>query len=571
METKKLTVASYIHIDGVTEAEILGHLAVPQDKELADFALPCFRFAKILRKSPQVIAEGLKAEISAKNHPFSAVEAVNGYLNFKFDRGETACAVLNQVLKMGNAYGENGEGNGKTVCIDYSSVNIAKPFHIGHLSTTVIGGALYRIYKKLGYQAIGINHLGDWGTQFGKLIVAFRKWGSEKELKEGGVPALNRWYVQYHKAAELDPTLDDLARAKFKEIEDGKPEAMRLFTLFREITLKEVKKTYERLDIHFDSYNGEAFYNDKMQPILDELKEKGLMIPSDGAEVVDLSADDMPPCLLLRADGATLYATRDLAAAVYRKNTYDFCKCLYVVAYQQNLHFRQVFRVLELMGKPWAKDLEHVAFGMVSMEDGAMSTRKGKVVLLEDVLNRAVEKSLKIIAEKSPDLNDKEKVAEEIGVGAVVFFALSNNRIKDIVFSYDKVLNFDGETGPYVQYTNARCNSILRKAAAENIVVPLVLAKEDIAGIDNTESAALIALLERYPDTLREVLNRSEPSLLTRLLVDIAQAFNKFYLENRILNAEPALQKGRIVLVKATATVLKEGMRLIGMKAPEEM
>ena len=485
-------ISKIITIDGVTEEEISSLLVTPPDPKMGDLSLPCFKFAKVLRKSPAIIAEELAANIKEKLPAgVSDVCALNGYLNFKFDKLSEAKDVLDEIMAKGADYGSSDIGHGRKICLDYSSVNIAKPFHIGHLLTTVIGGSLYRIYNKLGFVSVGINHLGDWGTQFGKLIVAFKKWCSEEELAKGGMKVLTSIYVKFHEEAEKDPTLDDEARAWFKKIEDGDPEATRLFNIFKEVTLTEVKKTYERLKIRFDSYNGEAFYNDKMAPILQELTDKGLLIESDGAKVVDLSEYNMPPCLLVKADGATLYATRDLAAATYRKNTYDFYKSLYIVAYQQNLHFKQVFKVLELMGKDWAKDCVHVPFGMVSLEDGAMSTRKGKVVLLEDVLNKAVSKSLDIISEKNPDIENKEEVAETVGVGAVVFFALYNNRIKDMVFSYDKVLNFDGETALYVQYTTARCKSILRK------VGDFDYSKSDFSGLDNEESAAVSAAVSQ--------------------------------------------------------------------------
>lgn len=568
---KKELIASFINIEGVTQEEIYALITVPQDSEMGDFALPCFRFARALRKAPVMIAQELRDAILVKDHPFTAVEAVNGYLNFKFNKLEKAKKTLNAVLSMGTDYGTSQEGKGKTVCIDYSSINIAKPFHIGHLSTTVIGGALYRMYKKLGYNAVGINHLGDWGTQFGKLIVAFKKWGDREDLENRGIYALNEIYVKFHQEAEKDPTLDDLARKYFKLIEDGDKEALDLFYWFKEITLREVKKIYERLDINFDSYNGEAFYNDKMTPVLEELKEKGLTTISDGAEIVDLAEYGMSPCLLVKADGATLYATRDLAAAFYRKHTYDFWKCLYVVAYQQNLHFKQVFKVLELMGKDWAKDLVHVPFGMVSLEDGTMSTRKGKVVWLEDVLNKSVEKSLEIISKKNETLANKEAVAEMVGTGAVVFFALSNSRIKDIVFGYDKVLNFDGETGPYCQYTNARCNSILRKLGNLEEYLKAPLTDEELAGVDNKESDALITLISNFGSVLSDAVARYEPSVVTRYVVDVAQSFNKFYLENRILNADESQKRARVALVYATHVVLKEGLRLIGVQTPEEM
>ncbi|MDD4316129.1 MAG: arginine--tRNA ligase [Clostridia bacterium] len=564
----KRIIASLIDIEGECAEDIYNSIAVPPDDKMGDYALPCFAFAKKLRKAPTAIANELATAInSAKKPPIDRAEAVNGYLNIYIDKLYYAKDLLEKIIREGKNYGSSHIGEGRTVCIDYSSINIAKPFHIGHLCTTVIGGALYKVYKKLGYKTVGINHLGDWGTQFGKLIVAFKLWGKKERLDAEGMTYLNELYVKYHRESEQDVTLDDKARYWFRKIEEGDKDAVELFDLFKEITLKEVKKTYKRLKISFDSYNGEAFYNDKMQPVLDELDEKKLLVESDGAKVVELSQYDMPPCLLVKADGATLYATRDLAAAFYRKKRYDFYKCLYVVAYQQNLHFRQFFKVLELMGKDWG--LYHVAFGMVSLEDGAMSTRKGKVILLEDVLNKAVEKSLAIIAEKSPGLKDKQKISEKVGVGAVIFYALYNNRIKDIVFSYDKVLNFDGETGPYVQYTNARCNSVLKKAGFKALMNDDLPA--DFESINNVEGLKLITLLEDFPNVLADVTEKNEPCYVSRYLVGLCQAFNRFYYAHRIMDVEAPQKKARAMLVSSVHTVIEEGLRLLGIFSPAQM
>ncbi len=567
----KQEIAKLINVEGVDAVEAASFVVVPQDTTLGDYALPCFRFAKALRKPPVVIAQDLANEMSKMAHPFKKIEAVNGYLNFTLDRNAEAGKILSEVIEKGANYGSSNEGEGKTVCIDYSSINIAKPFHIGHLSTTVIGGALYKMYKKLGYNAVGINHLGDWGTQFGKLIVAYKLWGDTIDVEKEGMLALTKIYVKFHEEAEKDPSLDDKARYWFKQIEDGNEEALALFNMFKELTLKEVGKVYDRLDIVFDSYNGEAFYNDKMAPVLDELRAQNLVSVSEGAEIVDLSEYNMSPCLLVKADGATLYATRDLAAAFFRKNTYDFYKCLYVVAYQQNLHFKQVFKVIELMGKEWYKDLVHVPFGMVSLEDGTMSTRKGKVVWLKDVLDKAVEKSYAIISEKNANLKNKEEVAEKVGVGAVIFFALSNNRIKDITFSYDKVLTFDGETGPYVQYTNARARSILRKAGALTEELNKPFTTEELEGLSGKEGEELVSLISRFRATVSDAVQKYEPSIVTRYVIDVAKSFNRYYLNNRILNAEEKYVRARLALVYATHVVIEESLRLLGIKAPEEM
>ena len=559
---KNQRIASLIKIEGISEEEILSLLTTPKDLGYADVALPCFRFAKALRKSPVDIANALAAEISSSLPDFLlSCTALNGYLNFKFARDDMARSTLLKVLEQGNDYGKSDLGSGKTVCIDYSSVNIAKPFHIGHLSSTVIGGALARLFKALGYRVIGINHLGDWGTQFGKMIVAYKKWGDENTLK-GGVKALHKLYVKFHQEAEKDESLNDLGREYFKRIEDGDPESLALFEQFKAISLKEANRVYDRLGITFESYNGESFYNDKMQPILDMLEKKGLLVDSEGAKVVEVG-DDMPPCLLVRSDGATLYATRDLAAAFYRKNTYDFDKCLYVVAYQQNLHFKQVFKVIELMGEPWAKDLEHIAFGMVSLADGTMSSRQGKVVYLEDVLNSAVQKAKEIIEVKSPDLDGKDQIAEQVGVGAVIFGALTNNRIKDITFSYDKVLNFDGETCPYVQYTHARANSLLEKAGDYNVE------QADFSALENAHE--LISAIASFGDAIRAAADKREPSIVTRLAIDVAELYNKYYIDNRILNADPGVREARLLLTNAVKQVLRNALSLLGIAAPDKM
>ena len=468
-----------------------------------------------------------------------------------------------QILAQGEAYGGSDIGAGKTVCIDYSSVNIAKPFHIGHLSTTVLGGALYRIYRFLGYRVVGINHLGDYGTQFGKLIAAYKHWGSREEVEKGGIHAVNDLYVRFNN--EADEAMEAEAREYFRLIESGDKEANALFDWFKSLTLAYVQTIYDRLHIRFDSYAGERFYTDKMAPVVDELRQKGLLKESNGAQIVDLEPYGMPPCLILRSDGASLYATRDLAAAIYRKKTYDFYKCLYVVAYQQNLHFQQVFKVLELMGYAWAKDLVHVAYGMVSLEDGAMSTRKGKVVWLEDVISRCVERAREILEEKNPALENKDAVAETVGVGAVVFGALCNNKIKDITFSYDKALNFDGETSVYVQYTCARAASVLNKAQAEGLAGGAAPAAVGDAEFE------LVKLLAEFPAAVLQAAERYEPSIISRFCLDAAKLYNKFYLDCKILQAEGEVRAFRLSLTQAALSVLKTGLGLLGIGVPEKM
>ena len=562
MDYKKL-LADTVIIEGVESEEIAAQITPCKDRAHGDYSLPCFRLAAQLKKSPAELAKEVAGRVGCFNF-LEKAEAVGPFVNFTLNKSAYAKDVLEKVLSAGGFYGSSDTGAGKTVCIDYSSVNIAKPFHIGNLLNTVLGAALYRIYKKVGYHAVGINHLGDWGTQFGKMIAAYRKWGSPEQVEQGGVNALTELYVRFHKEAETDPALEDEGRLWFKKIEDGDPEALRIFNKFKEITLKDAQRVYDMLGVQFDSYAGESFYNDKMQPVIDELREKGLLKESQGAYVVDLEDEGMPPCLILKKDGATLYATRDLAAAFYRKKTYDFYKDLYVVAYQQDLHFRQWFKVVEKMGYDWAKDLEHVAFGMVSYEGRALSTREGYVVYLDELLTRAVEKAREIIEEKSPNLADKDKVARQVGIGAVVFFDLFNNRIKDIDFRWERVLNFDGETGPYVQYTHARCCSVLAKAGE-------LSAAPDYAALDNAEAQEVVRSLERFPELVREACQRNEPSLLTRFTVELASNFNRYYYENRILTEDAAASAARVNLTAATASCLRTALGLIGVEAPEKM
>ena len=560
MDYKKY-IADKIKVDGVSADEIYSSIALPPNSQMGDYALPCFRFAKVLRKSPAAIAQELASGLS-HDEVISDISAVNGYLNFSINKEGLAREVLSEIASKGEKYGSSDMGAGKTICIDYSSVNIAKPFHIGHLSTTVLGSALYKIFGFLGYKTVGINHLGDYGTQFGKLISAYKRWGNKEEVEKGGIHAINDLYVRFNN--EADDEMEKEAREYFRLIENGDKEANDLFEWFKSLTLEYVKKIYDRLDVHFDSYAGERFYTDKMAPVIDELKEKGLLKESEGAQIVDLEPYGMPPCLILRSDGASLYATRDIAAAIYRKKTYDFYKCLYVVAYQQNLHFRQFFKVLELMGKEWAKDLVHVAYGMVSLEDGAMSTRKGKVVWLEDVISKCVEKAYKVVSEKNPALANKDEIAEKVGVGAVIFGALYNNKIKDITFSYDKVLSFEGETSVYVQYTCARASSVIEKAGDFKPVLPEKLNFTD-------EEFEVIKTLAAFPDTVKDAADKYEPSYIARYAVDLAQKFNKFYFDCKILTAEEGVKDFRFELTKATLRTLENALGLLGIGVPDKM
>ncbi len=565
MDYKQAVAEAVAKCAGIEPQEAYGLIEIPADSALGDYAFPCFKLAKVLRKSPAVIAAELSDKLAAPAF-ISDTSVVGAYINFFLDKKQFINDTLLCVSAQGEAFGGGDIGLGKTVCVDYSSINIAKPFHIGHLSTTVIGSSLCRIYNFLGYKAVGINHLGDWGTQFGKLIAAYKKWGDREDVEKNSINAMLELYVRFHDEAEKDEALNDEGRAWFKKIEDGDEEALLIFNWFKELTIKEASVIYDMLGVRFDSYAGESFYNDKMQPVIDELKSKGLLEFSDGAYVVRLDEFELPPCIILKSDGATLYATRDLAAAFYRKNTYDFAKCLYVVAYQQNLHFKQFFSVLKLMGCDWAKDMEHVAFGMVSLEDGTLSTRKGKVVFLKDVLDKAVEKTRAIIEEKSPGLENKDEVAKTVGVGAVVFDTLSAARIKDITFSFERVLNFDGETGPYVQYTHARCCSLIRRAEFD-----FASHDKDFTALDNEEAFAAAKLLYSFPETVTRACEKNEPYLITKHVTELAKAMNKFYYEHRIITQDLSQSAARLMLAQCVKTVIKTGLSLIGVGAPERM
>ena len=562
MNLKASLACELARVAGISPDIALDAIETPPNPELGDFAFPCFRLAKSLRKAPASIAAELSAALSLPDG-FEKAVAAGPYINFFVNKAANAKNVLESVLREGARYGGRDIGRGRNVCIDFSSINIAKPFHIGHLRSTVIGNALYRIYEHEGYNCVGINHLGDWGTQFGKMIYAFLHWGSREEVEREGVSALVKLYVRFHEEAERDPSLDDEARKWFKRMEDGDEEALSLYRWMKELTLAEANRVYERLDIHFDSYAGESFYNDKMDRVITELDEKGLLKLDQGARIVDLGEYKMPPCIILRADGATLYATRDIAAALYRKDTYDFAKSLYVVAYQQDLHFRQWFKVVELMGYDWAKDLHHVNFGMVSVKDGTLSTRHGKVIYLADVLKKAVEKTAEVMAEKSPELTNRDEVAEQVGIGAVIWNGLYNGRIKDIVFDWDTVLNFDGETGPYAQYTYARACSVLRKAVPEGEI--------DFTKLTDASASAVIAAIAAFPDAVEEAMNKNEPYLVSRAVIEICAAFNRFYYDAHILDEDAATRNARLYLTKCAASVIKTGLGLVGLKAPERM
>ena len=558
---------------GLSVEDIMALIEIPNDEKMGDYAFPCFRLAKALRKAPQMIAADIAGRI-AGNEAFAKVENVNAYVNFFIDRAYFAGQVVEEVNEEGKMYGRSDEGAGRTVIVEYSSPNIAKPFHIGHIRSTVIGNAIYKLYDAVGFDVIRINHLGDYGTQFGKMIVAYRKWGSEDELAKDPIKTLLGYYTRFHQEAKEHPELEDEAREAFVKLEAGAPEETALWKKFRELSLAEFNRVYDMLGITFDSYAGESFYSDKMPRFIEELKEKGLLVESQGAQIVDLEEYGMSPAMITKSDGSSLYVTRDIAAAVYRKETYDFYKCIYVVASQQNLHFRQWKQVLELMGYTWQKDCIHVPFGLVSLSDGddikMMSTREGTVVFLEDVLNTAVEKTAEIMKEKNTSGLDIDEVSKEVGIGAVIFQELSNNRIKDYVFSWDKVLNFDGETGPYVQYTHARASSVLRNASEEELAA-IAQGGSDWSYLTGDAAYTLVKLLYRVPDVVLEAAEKYEPSIVTRHLVDIAQAFNKFYHDEHILVDNKDEKLAKLALVLASRTVIANCLGLLGIKAPERM
>ena len=541
--------------------ELATLLEYPPDSTMGDLALPCFRFAKIMRKAPKMIAEAIAASFACEG--VASVSAVNGYLNFKISPDFFGKTLLPEILAKGADYGKLNIGEGKTVVLDYSSPNICKPFHIGHLGTTVIGHSIRLTHEFMGYNCVGINYLGDWGTQFGKLITAYRKWGSKEEVEKGGIDYLVDIYVRFHAEAENDPTLNDLARAEFHKMEEGDEENIALWNWFKAISLEEYEKTYKQLGITFDSYLGESFYTDKMPAQVQKLRDMDLLKIDDGASIVDLEAYKLPPCLILKRDGSTLYPTRDIAAAVYRKETYDFDKCIYVTANQQSLHFAQWFKVVELMGYDWHDKLVHVPYGTISVEGVKLSTRHGNMLLLRDVFAAAIDKVSEIMAAKSPDLPDRDKIAEEVGVGAVIFYYLLGGIGKDSSFVMNDALSFEGNTGPYAQYTYARTCSILDRAGDMG---------EGELNLTAPEEIELSKTLSRFSECVLRAMTEYEPSNITRYILDVCSAFNRFYHNCPILSADDDTVKNtRLMLTRATNTVLGNALPLICLKTPRKI
>jgi len=557
-------------IDFLSLEEIEAMIEIPQESSMGDYAFPCFKLAKQLHKAPPIIAADLATAL--QNDLFDKVENVNAYVNMFINKAAFSKICLEEVASAKDSYGNTDIGHGQKVIVEYSSPNIAKPFHIGHIRSTVIGNSINKIYSALGYDVVRINHLGDYGTQFGKMIVAYRRWGNEEDVKKEPIKTLLSYYVKFHEEAEKDPSLEDEARATFTKLEHGEPEETQLWQWFREESLKEFNRVYDMLGIKFDSYAGESFYSDKMPAVLEELKDKKLLKESQGAQIVDLDEYGYGPALVTKSDGSSLYITRDLAAAIYRKNTYDFAKCIYVVASQQNLHFQQWFKILELLGYDWHKDCVHIPFGLVSMEEGTMSTRNGRVIFLEDVLKKAVEKTKEIVLEKNVNTENVDETAAMVGIGAVMFNELANSRIKDYVFKWDKVLNFDGETGPYVQYTHARAASVLRKAGFdESKITPDAVSKLDFRYLSSDAAYELVKLIYRFPDAVIKAGAEYEPSIVTRHVIDVAQAFNKFYHDEQIIVDNEDEKNAKLILTWAAKQTIKNGLALLGIKSPEKM
>ena len=556
-------------IKKVTNIEnIYEYIEIPANKDMGDYSLPCFKLAKELKKAPQMIANDIKEKLKINEEIVSKVEVVNGYLNFYINPLAIAGTVLQEFDAKKESFGDSKIGNNKTIVIDYSSPNIAKPFHIGHLRSTVIGNALYNIYKFLGYNVVGINHLGDYGTQFGKLIEGYKRWGSEYDIENNPIDELTKIYVRINNLCKEDESVLEECRNNFKKLEDGDKYCTELWQKFRDLSLKEFQKVYDLLDVHFDSLNGEAFYSDKMPEIVDILEKTGKLVESEGARVINLDEYNMPPCIIEKTNGSTTYATRDLAAIMYRARTYNFDKAIYVTSYEQILHFKQVFETAKLLGldQKYTDGLTHVPFGMVQLKTGKMSTREGNIIKLEDLLNEAISRVSKIIEEKNSNLENKEEVAKKVGIGAVIFNDLYNSRIKDEIFDWDTMLNFNGETGPYLQYMYVRTNSVLEKVDK----LPEIN-EVDINLLQDNASVNLIKEMYNFGNTVKQAAEKNEPYIISRYLINMAQLFSSFYNENKIICEDEKLQAARIYLTYCTNMLLKNGAKLLGIQMPERM
>ncbi len=557
-------IANAINLD---KNEIKQYIEIPPQSDIGDFAFPCFKLAKTLRKSPVQIADEIKEKISEDEY-IEKIETKSGYLNFYINNTKLVEEVLKEINNHENDFGKSNEGTGKTVLIDYSSPNIAKPFHIGHLRTTLIGSALYKIYKYLGYNTIGINHLGDYGTQFGKMIEAYKMWGSEYDLSEDAINKMVDMYVRINNLCKEDEAVLERCRENFKLLEEGDKYCTELWEHFKELSLKEFDKIYDILGVKFDSLNGEAFYSDKTDEVVEILKEKGKLTESEGAEIVDLADEGIEtPCIIKKANGSTIYATRDLAAILYRARTYDFDKCLYVVAYEQNLHFKQIFAVAKyLVDEKYVKGLKHVSYGMVQLPTGKMSTRLGNVVKIEDLITETIEKAKEIITTKNPELENKDEVAKKVGIAAIIFNTLSTTNNKDQIFDWNTALNFQGETGPYIQYTYVRTKSVLEKVGK----IPTI-SEVDFSTLTDDSSIKVLKSLYAFKETLEMTVEKNEPAILARYLIEVSQNYSNFYNDNKVLVEDEKVKNSRAYLTYAVGTVLKTGASLLGIQMPDKM
>ena len=568
IDFKSIIAKAISEVVNINETEIAKSIEKPKGAENGDYAFPCFRLAKDLHKAPPMIANDIKENIKVDENQIANIEVVGGYLNFFINKEILIKEVLNE-MAMNEEYGKSIIGNGKNVIVDYSSPNIAKPFHIGHLRSTVIGAALYKIYKYLGYNVTGINHLGDYGTQFGKLIEGYKLWGNEYNIEENPIDELTKIYIRINQACKEDEQVLENCRNNFKKLEDGDPYCVEIWQKFRELSLKEFQKVYDLLGSKFDSWNGEAFYSDKMAEIIDILEKSGKLVESEGAQIINLEDKGInTPCIIEKSNGSSTYATRDLAAIMYRARTYDFDKALYVTSYEQVLHFKQVFEVAKLLGldEKYTNGLEHVAFGMVLLPTGKMSTREGTSVKLSELLNESISRAKTIIEQKNSDLESKDEVAKKVGVGAVIFNDLANSRVKDEIFDWDTILNFQGETGPYIQYTYVRTKSVIEKAGG----VPEI-SKVNTELLQDEYSIKLAKLIYGFEDVLVQVTDKNEPSILSRYLIDVAKAYSNFYNENKIINDNKALQDARVYLTYSVGRILKAGAALLGIEMPDKM
>ena len=575
LDFKKVIADSIANAVELNSDELYSFIEIPKDSENGDYAFPCFKLAKELRKSPMVIAEEIKEKIELNSEIIEKVDVVSGYLNFFVNKSKLAQVVIEEI-QQNNEYGKSDIGNGKNIVIDYSAPNIAKPFHIGHLRSTVIGGALYKIYKYLGYNTIGINHLGDYGTQFGKMIEGYTMWKDEYNLEGNPIEQMMDIYVRINNLCKEDENVLEKCRNNFKKLEDGDPYCVELWEKFKELSLKEFEKVYELLDCHFDSWNGEAFYSDKMPEVIDILEKSGKLQESQGAKIIDLEDKGInTPIIIKKSNDSTTYATRDLAAILYRARTYDFDKALYVTSYEQVLHFKQVFETAKLLGldEKYTNGLEHVSFGMVLLPTGKMSTREGTVVKLEDLLKESIDRAKKVIEDKNPELENKEDIAKKVGIGAVIFNDLSNNRIKDEVFDWDTILNFQGETGPYIQYTYVRTKSIIEKAGYnyQDIQNGIVLNNVSTEYLQDKDSQNIIKLIYNFEEILKQVTDKNEPSILSRYLIDVAKAYSAFYNSNKVIVDDENIKNSRVFLTYISGKILETGANLLGIQMPDKM